>query len=206
MNENALGLIEVIGYPAALEAADTCVKSSHVKLLGYEKARDGRIVVKITGDVGAVKAAVEGAKNSAGKLGTVIAAMVIAHPAEGIGRMVHSPETVFTESGAEQTPVEPLEETAGGKTVADPEAEQAPVAEATDQELRTEPQSELQVPHSEPPMPQQEQQVEQVERKEVEVGCNLCGDPLCRRMKGQPVTLCLHHRPRPAKTNKDGQP
>ncbi|MED4954361.1 BMC domain-containing protein [Paenibacillus macerans] len=252
MNGNALGLIEVIGYPAALEAADTCVKSSHVKLLGYEKARDGRIVVKITGDVGAVKAAVEGAKSSAGKLGTVIAAIVIARPAEGIGRLVHSPETVFTEPGAERMPVEPLEETAGGKmeeagsaagqrdadspvaeeeaaeanesgaeepdadesasgeTVADPEAERAPVVEAadpeveqvpvveaTDQELRQEPQSE-------PPVPQQVEQVEQVER--TEVSCNLCGDPLCKRIKGQPVTLCLHHRPRSVKTNKDGQP
>lgn len=238
MNGNALGLIEVIGYPAALEAADTCVKSSHVKLLGYEKARDGRIVVKITGDVGAVKAAVEGAKNSAGKLGTVIAAMVIAHPAEGIGRLVHSPETVFTEPGAEQMPVEPPEEAAGGKkeaaesaagqrdadspvaeeevaeanasgaeepnadesaggvTVADPEVERAPVVEATDQELQQEPQSE-------PEVPQQEPQVEQVER--TEVSCNLCGDPLCGRIKGQSTTLCLHHRPRPVKTNKDGQ-
>ncbi|WP_178075714.1 BMC domain-containing protein [Paenibacillus oralis] len=210
MNENALGLIEVIGYPAALEAADTCMKSSHVKLLGYEKARDGRIVVKITGDVGAVKAAVEGAKNSAGKLGTVIAAVVIARPAEGIGRLIHSPETVFTEPGAEQMPVEPLEETAGGKTVAGPEADQAPVVEAADQELQQEPQQEPQVLEQEPQVleqesqvPQQEPQVEQVER--TEVSCNLCGDPLCRRMKGQPVTHCLHHRQHSAKTNKDGQ-
>ncbi len=237
MNGNALGLIEVIGYPAALEAADTCVKSSHVKLLGYEKARDGRIVVKITGDVGAVKAAVEGAKSSAGKLGTVIAAMVIARPAEGISRLVHSPETVFTEPGAEQKPVEPLEETAcgeketaesaagrrdspvaeeevtkfnesdaeepnadesaGGETVANPETEQAPWGEAADRELQQEPQSK-------PPVPQQEQQAERLER--TAVSCNLCGDPLCGRMKGQPAALCLHHRPRPVKRNKDGQP
>lgn len=238
MNGNALGLIEVVGYPAALEAADTCVKSSHVKLLGYEKARDGRIVVKITGDVGAVKAAVEGAKSSAGKLGAVIAAIVIARPADGISRLVHSPETVFTKPGAEQMPGEPLEETAGGEketaesaagrrdadspvaeeevtkfnesgaeepnadesaggeTVADP-TEQAPWVEAADRELQQEPQSE-------PPVPQQEQQAERLDR--AEVSCNLCGDPLCGRMKGQPAALCLHHRPRPVKRNKDGQP
>lgn len=252
MNGNALGLIEVVGYPAALEAADTCVKSSHVKLLGYEKALDGRIVVKITGDVGAVKAAVEGAKSSANKLGTVIAAIVIARPAEGIRRLIHSSDTVFTEPGAEQMPVEPLEETAGGRkkaaesaadqrdadspvaeeevaeanksgaeepdadesaggeAVADPEVEQAlvaeaadpevlqvPVVEATDQELQQEPQSE-------PLVPEQVEQVEQVQR--TEVSCNLCGDPLCGRIKGQPTTLCLHYRPRSVKTNKDGQP
>ncbi|MEC0330310.1 BMC domain-containing protein [Paenibacillus macerans] len=238
MNGNALGLIEVVGYPAALEAADTCVKSSYVKLLGYEKAKDGRVVVKITGDVGAVKAAVEGAKSSAGKLGAVIAAMVIARPADGISRLVHSPETVFTEPGAEQMPGEPLEETAcgeketaesaagrrdadspvaeeevtkfnesgaeepnadesaGGETVADP-TEQAPWVEAADRELQQEPQSE-------PPVPQQEQQAERLDR--AEVSCNLCGDPLCGRMKGQPAALCLHHRPRPVKRNKDGQP
>ncbi|GIP11979.1 MAG: BMC domain-containing protein [Paenibacillus macerans] len=238
MNGNALGLIEVVGYPAALEAADTCVKSSYVKLLGYEKAKDGRVVVKITGDVGAVKAAVEGAKSSAGKLGAVIAAIVIARPADGISRLVHSPETVFTEPGAEQMPGEPLEETAGGEketaesaagrrdadspvaeeevtkfnesgaeepnadesaggeTVADP-TEQAPWVEAADRELQQEPQSE-------PPVPQQEQQAERLDR--AEVSCNLCGDPLCGRMKGQPAALCLHHRPRPVKRNKDGQP
>ncbi|MEK3870004.1 MULTISPECIES: BMC domain-containing protein [unclassified Paenibacillus] len=238
MNGNALGLIEVVGYPAALEAADTCVKSSYVKLLGYEKAKDGRVVVKITGDVGAVKAAVEGAKSSAGKLGAVIAAIVIARPADGISRLVHSPETVFTKPGAEQMPGEPLEETAGGEketaesaagrrdadspvaeeevtkfnesgaeepnadesaggeTVADP-TEQAPWVEAADRELQQEPQSE-------PPVPQQEQQAERLDR--AEVSCNLCGDPLCGRMKGQPAALCLHHRPRPVKRNKDGQP
>ncbi|ASA22984.1 BMC domain-containing protein [Paenibacillus donghaensis] len=265
MNGNALGLIEVVGYPAALEAADTCVKSSHVKLLGYEKALDGRIVVKITGDVGAVKAAVEGAKSSASKLGAVIAAIVIARPAEGISRLVHSPETVFTEPGAEQMPAEPLEETAGGKTkaaesaagqraadspvaeeeaaeaelsaanesdveeldaeesaggepAADTEAEQAPVVEAMDQELQQELQPEPEEPQHEPRQElqelqqvlQQEQQGEQVQQvqqvQRTEISCNLCGDPLCGRIKGQPASLCLHYRPRRAKTNKDGQP
>src|SRR5690625_3948278 len=55
----ALGLIEVKGYLRAVQIADVALKAANVKLINLEKIRGGFVTVQITGDVGAVKAAVE---------------------------------------------------------------------------------------------------------------------------------------------------
>ncbi len=65
MGRKCVGLIEAIGLASAIQAADAAVKSANVKLLGYEYAGyNARIVVKVEGDVGAVKAAVEAGKKA----------------------------------------------------------------------------------------------------------------------------------------------
>ena len=57
--KRSVGFIEAIGLASAVQAADTAVKTGDVRLLGYEySGYDGRIVVKIEGKIGAVKAAV----------------------------------------------------------------------------------------------------------------------------------------------------
>lgn len=73
----ALGLIEVIGYPAAIEAADAALKASNVQLSGLSKVGSGIMTVQFFGDVGAIKAAVEAGKRAAEKLGKVRSAHVI---------------------------------------------------------------------------------------------------------------------------------
>lgn len=81
MTENALGLIETVGLPAAIEAADAAMKAANVRLVGYEKTRGGGLViVKIRGDVGAVRAAVEAAVISASKVGKIYGSHVIPRP------------------------------------------------------------------------------------------------------------------------------
>ena len=65
----ALGLIEVNGYVVAVEAADAALKAASVTLLGIEKVTGGIVTVKLTGDVGAVKAAVSAGAASADHLG-----------------------------------------------------------------------------------------------------------------------------------------
>jgi len=83
MTENALGLIETVGLPTAIEAADAAMKAANVRLIGYEKTRGGGLViVKIRGDVGAVRAAVEAAVISASKVGKVHSYHVIPRPHE----------------------------------------------------------------------------------------------------------------------------
>jgi ethanolamine utilization protein EutM len=83
MTENALGLIETVGLPAAIEAADAALKAANVRLIGYEKTRGGgMVVVKIRGDVGAVRAAVEAAVVSASKVGKIYGYHVIPRPHE----------------------------------------------------------------------------------------------------------------------------
>jgi microcompartment protein CcmL/EutN len=45
--KSALGIIETVGLAAAIEAADTGVKSADVKLLGYELTKGyGLVAVK----------------------------------------------------------------------------------------------------------------------------------------------------------------
>lgn len=65
MGRKCVGLIEAIGLASAIQAADAAVKSGNVELIGYEYAGyDAHIVVKVEGNVGAVKAAVRAAKMS----------------------------------------------------------------------------------------------------------------------------------------------
>lgn len=82
----AIGLIEVTGYVAAVEAADSAVKAANVTLIGIEKVKAGISTVKITGDVGAVKAAVDAAAASADSLGLLRGCSVIARVDEQVDK------------------------------------------------------------------------------------------------------------------------
>jgi len=95
MRGNALGLIETVGLAAAVEAADTCVKSANVKLIGYELTKGfGMVTVKIEGDVSAVQAAIASAKIKAAEVNTVYATLVIPRPANKLEMMIKSSEVV----------------------------------------------------------------------------------------------------------------
>ncbi len=52
----ALGMIETLGFPAVVEAADAMVKAAEVTLVGYEKIGSGRVTVMVRGNVSAVQA------------------------------------------------------------------------------------------------------------------------------------------------------
>lgn len=69
MEKKCVGLIEARGLAAAIEAADTAVKSANVKLLGYEySGHSGMIVVKIEGTASAVESAMKAAALSVKKI------------------------------------------------------------------------------------------------------------------------------------------
>ncbi|MCW2307640.1 BMC domain-containing protein [Rhodobium gokarnense] len=145
MTEQSLGLIETIGLTAAVEAADAAVKAANVQLVGYELAKgEGMTVVKLLGDVGAIKAAVSAGAAAAGRVNRVISTKVIARPAAALSRLVDSAETVGiaaqphpadipspvkTEAPAEQ-PAEAPAESPTEKPVEEPAAAKAepPVA------------------------------------------------------------------------------
>lgn len=95
MSGEALGLIETVGLAAAIEAADTCMKSANVELIGYELTKGfGMVTVKITGDVSAVKSAIESAKMKASAVNTVFATLVIPRPADKLDIIVRSKDVV----------------------------------------------------------------------------------------------------------------
>lgn len=56
---NALGFIETSGLIAAIEAADTMVKTANVSLIKKEYVGKGLVTIIVEGDVGAVQSAVE---------------------------------------------------------------------------------------------------------------------------------------------------
>jgi len=84
----ALGFIETIGLVAATEAADSALKAASVSLLGKKSVGSGYFTVIITGDVAAVKSAVDAGVESAKAIGQVIAAQVIASPHTGLERAI----------------------------------------------------------------------------------------------------------------------
>lgn len=94
MGQKSLGLIETVGLLAAIEAADTAVKTANVFLIGYEFSKgSGMTTVKIEGDVDAVSSAVSAAQASASRIGKVVSVKVIPRPALGIDRMIRSKST-----------------------------------------------------------------------------------------------------------------
>jgi len=87
--EQSLGLVEVRGLSGAIAAADVMVKAANVTLVELESARgSGMMTVKVRGDVGAVKAAVEAGSAAAIACGAFVSADVIARP-------IASTETMF---------------------------------------------------------------------------------------------------------------
>lgn len=80
----ALGMIEVIGLTPAIEAADSALKAANVTLITIAKAGSGILTVEITGDVGAVTAAVGAGAAAAKKIGTLRAKHVIPNVDESL--------------------------------------------------------------------------------------------------------------------------
>ena len=80
MQQEALGMVETKGLVAAIEAADTMVKSANVTLVGYEKIGSGLVTVMVRGDVGAVKAATDAGSAAASKVGELVSIHVIPRP------------------------------------------------------------------------------------------------------------------------------
>ena len=80
MVQKALGMIETRGLVAVTEAADAMLKAANVELVGTEKIGSGLVTVLVSGDVGAVKAAVEAGAAVASRLGEVVATHVIPRP------------------------------------------------------------------------------------------------------------------------------
>lgn len=133
--QKSLGLIETQGLAGGIEAADAAVKSANVELIGYELTRGGWTTVKIQGDVGAVKAAVDAARIAAGKVTRVVSTRVIPRPADGLERLIRSADTVGwkpPEPPADPEPPAPPEPPAGPD---EPEKEEpVPPAEEADED------------------------------------------------------------------------
>lgn len=116
--KQAIGLVEVKGLASAIEVSDTMVKVANVELLGVEKARGfGWMTVKVAGDVGAVKAAVDAGKAKAVANNVFLSALVIPRPANNLEKFF------FTKESASKSPDENPEKTPAVSEPAEPEPE-----------------------------------------------------------------------------------
>ncbi len=86
MNGEALGLIETRGLVAAIEAADAMVKAANVKLTAKNYAGSGMVEIEVTGDVGAVKAAVDAGAAAAKRVGEIVSVHIIPRPHEELDK------------------------------------------------------------------------------------------------------------------------
>lgn len=76
----ALGMIEVYGRIGAIEGLDSALKAANVSLVNMVRVGGGFTSFFIEGDVGAVKAAIDAAEASAGRVGSVVSSHVIPRP------------------------------------------------------------------------------------------------------------------------------
>ncbi|MBU3178777.1 BMC domain-containing protein [Clostridium estertheticum] len=182
MSRVALGLIETVGLAAAIQAADTCMKSANVELVGYELTKgDGMVTVKIKGDVSAVKAAIESAKVSAAAVNTVYATLVIPRPVDELDIMIESSNTIGVKNKIKEKneTIEIIKKEIIKEEIIIKEEKtvekQALVEESVivvnsiivDSAVQEKPEGEV---------------------------CNLCYDPKCTRKKGMTRKLCIHYK------------
>ncbi len=91
---NALGLVEVYSFTTAVCVADIAAKTADVKIIAFDRNRpiDPNaiplvMVVKMEGNVSAVKAAVEASVSYAKAEGKYIVSHIIANPADSVEKM-----------------------------------------------------------------------------------------------------------------------
>jgi microcompartment protein CcmL/EutN len=231
MPKLSLGIIETIGLAAAVVAADTCVKSANVNLIGYELSKGGGMaVVKIEGNVGAVNSAIQAVKAIL-KKDQIWSTKVIARPSEYIEDMTRNQETVGYDSHKESTkenadPVEDKdtklnkEEISKERNKAEEKSIQIEIDKKDEnlkEELESDENEEIQeeFEESEDNHTEYEESVkEELESEEdedikdnpeesednqehldeeLEITCNLCGDPKCSRKKGDLRKTCIHY-------------
>lgn len=104
----ALGMIETKGLIAAIEAADAMTKAANIMLMGKEKVGGGIITVMITGDIGAVKAAVDAGAAAAEQVGHLVGVHVIPRPHDEIENILK--KEVVEKEVVEETIEEVVEE------------------------------------------------------------------------------------------------
>jgi len=94
---NALGLIETFGYLAHIVAADACLKAANVKLLGSEKIKGGLMLLKVSGDVGAVIAGIEAVEKCLNGKGLKVVTHIIPNPSKQIEKILYEKKLILNE-------------------------------------------------------------------------------------------------------------
>lgn len=87
MTKKALGFFEVRSMATAIYAADVMVKAADVVVKDFNRVGSGIIAVVVEGDVAAVQAAVECARQDAGSMSEVVGINVIPRPCDDMDQL-----------------------------------------------------------------------------------------------------------------------
>lgn len=87
---DAIGLIETQGLIPAIEACDIMLKTSQVELVDRSLVGSGIVTITVTGDVGAVKAAVDAGASAVQHFGSqkLLSQHVIPRPSELVSEII----------------------------------------------------------------------------------------------------------------------
>ena len=85
---DAIGMVETVGLLGIVEAGDAMAKAASVQLLDWDKVGSGLVTVFCSGDVAAVKSAVDAGSTAAAKVGQVHSVHVIPRPHEELGAIM----------------------------------------------------------------------------------------------------------------------
>lgn len=86
--KQALGFIETRSLVAAIQAADTMVKSADVKIADFNYVGSGIVAVVVAGEVAAVQAAVANGIETASEIAEIISSNVIARPHDEVDKLL----------------------------------------------------------------------------------------------------------------------
>ena len=144
----ALGMIETRGLLASIEAADAMLKAADVTLLDRTKVGGGLVTISVTGDVAAVKAAVDAGAAAAERLGDglLVTQHVIARPQQDVELLFRPPAEKAAKP--KEIPEEPSDEGYEEPQPQEPEPAQEPEQEP-----------------EQPEQPEQKQAVGQISRE-----------------------------------------
>jgi microcompartment protein CcmL/EutN len=183
----SLGLLEIKGLASAILVADSMAKTASITIVGIETCKGGGWqTIKVLGDVAAVQASLSTGSELAKRNDCFVAQKTLSRPDESTmktwGTPVIAKATPVTKTIVQPTKAPELEPTA--------EVESTVEVERT---VEDKPEVALK---NEAPMPviaEEETPFGPEENNEVEASCNLCGDPSCQRLKGEPHTKCMHY-------------
>ncbi len=168
----SLGLIETVGLAAAITAADAAAKSANVQVWGYELTRgSGLVTVKFTGDVNAVKAALDAAVAAARPIGKVYSRLVIPRPDDKLKTLMKNKD----DRTARETEV-----TTDKNTGKKPQKDEKTGTDWSDENRKS------------TDLADKSKLLTDANEKESEEVCNLCHDSACPRRKGDLRTKCIH--------------
>jgi microcompartment protein CcmL/EutN len=91
---SAIAFLEIPFFSVTALVADHVAKAAGVRLLGFEGVGDERILVRLGGDIGALRSALDAAEAFSAALGAPIISTYIARPAEKLFSIINFPNSI----------------------------------------------------------------------------------------------------------------